>query len=347
MENPLRQDLEHILEHTAGIWEDLRGARLFITGGTGFFGCWLLESFAFACDRLQLETSATVLTRSAERFAAKAPHLAGHRAIRLWEGDVRSFAFPAGPFSHVIHAATESAAPQQPLAVLDTIAGGTRRALDFAVRAGAKRFLLTSSGAVYGAQPPELTHVPESYRGAPETTDPRSTYGESKRVSELLASIYYRERGLECGIARCFAFFGPYLPLDHSYAAGNFLGDVLAGGPVRISGDGTPYRSYLYAADLAIWLWTILLRGKAERPYNVGSPEAVTIRELAERMVAAVAPGMPVEAARQPVPGAPAPRYVPATERAQGELGLKAWIGLEEAVRRTYAWHRRHASAGR
>src|SRR5438445_518963 len=98
VDNPLHQDLEHVLHHTLPLWEELRGRRLFITGGTGFFGCWLLESFAWACDQLDLGAEAVVLTRRPEAFAGKVPHLAAHPAIRLSQGDVRSFAFPDGPF---------------------------------------------------------------------------------------------------------------------------------------------------------------------------------------------------------------------------------------------------------
>ena len=109
-----------------------------------------------------------------------------------------------------------------------------------------------------------------------------------------------------------------------------------------VKGDGTPYRSYLYAADLAIWLWTILLKGESCRPYNVGSEHQLTIGELA-RTVAATAPGTEIRIDKQPVPGAPALRYVPATRRAEEELGLRSWISLEEGVRRTHDWHARVA----
>src|SRR5579883_949281 len=108
MENPLSGDLDHVLNHTADLWDELRGRRIFITGGTGFFGCWLLESFAWANDKLGLDAQALVLTRNPQAFREKAPHLAHHRAIQLHPGYIRTFAFPEGCFSHVIHAATES-----------------------------------------------------------------------------------------------------------------------------------------------------------------------------------------------------------------------------------------------
>src|SRR5208283_3137026 len=150
-------------------------------------------------------------------FRAKAPHLASHPSIQLLAGDIRSFKFPTGAFSHVIHAATESSAnlnEENPLLLFETIVDGTRRALEFARHSGANSFLLTSSGAVYGRQPPDLTHVPEDYGGGPEATAPRWAYGEGKRAAEMLCALYAKQHGLRPRIARCFAFVGPYLPLD-------------------------------------------------------------------------------------------------------------------------------------
>jgi dTDP-glucose 4,6-dehydratase len=340
--NPLAADLDHVLAHTTGLWDELRDARLFITGGTGFFGCWLLESFAWANDRLNLGASALVLSRNPDGFRAKAPHLASHPAIRFHAGDIRTFAFPAGGFSHVIHAATEASAKlieENPLLMFDTIVEGTRRALEFARHCGANTFLLTSSGAVYGRQPPDLTHILEDYGGGPDLSQARWAYGEGKRAAEMLCALYARQHGLTPKIARCFAFVGPHLPLDIHFAIGNFIRDGLRGGPLQVKGNGTPFRSYLYAADLAVWLWMILLRGRALRPYNVGSETALTIRETARAVARAFDPPLEVTVARAPEPGKPAERYVPATRRAQAELGLRETVPLAEALQRTIAWH--------
>jgi len=341
--NPLAGDLDHILAHTGELWEDLRGGRLFITGGTGFFGCWLLESFAWANDALGLGAEALVLTRDPEAFAAKHPRLAAHPAIGFHQGDIRSFPFPDGAFSHVVHGATEAKASlnrDDPLGMIETITEGTRRTLEFAHQCGAGRFLLTSSGAVYGAQPSDMSHVPEEYIGAPDCARAGSAYGEGKRLAELFCAVYAEKHGLNVSIARGFAFVGPYLPLDSHFAVGNFLRDGLRGGPIRVGGDGTPFRSYLYAADLAIWLWTILLRGRPGRAYNVGSEESVTIAGVAQAVAAQFAPAPPVQIARAPTMGQAASRYVPSTARARTEMGLEVRVALGEALRRTIDWNR-------
>ena len=331
MAHPLAQDLDHVLAHTSEVWDALRGQKIFITGGTGFVGTWLVESLVWANERLNLNAQALLLTRSPGRVRVNNP------ALQVLKGDIRSFAYPESDFAFVIHAATEQGhAPSN----FELDIQGTRHVLEFARTHGTRWLLFTSSGAVYGRQPPELTHIPEDYPGAPSTVDLNSGYGQAKRASEFLCANYAQRFGFSAIIARLFAFAGPHLPLDLNFAIGNFVRDVLAGGPVRIAGDGTPYRSYLYAADLAIWLWTLLVRGESGRPYNVGSGEDLTIADLARTVVANTAPGIPIEIARQVVPGVPPSRYVPSVERARIELGLTPRIPLDEAIRRMYQWNR-------
>ena len=334
------EDLNHVLQHVSA-WENLRGARIFITGGTGFFGAWLLETFCHANEVLGLQAQATVLSRDPQRFLAKMPHLQNRAGLRFFTGDVKTLEpdiAGAENFSHVIHAATASgheAHALSPLETFDTILEGTRRVLRLAAQHKAQRFLLVSSGAVYGAQPRELSHLNEEYSGAPDSQDLRAAYGAGKRASEWLCHAYGEEYGGSTSVARGFAFVGPHLPLDAHFAIGNFLRDAQNGGKIQIQGDGTPLRSYLYAADLAVWLWEILLRGQNGRAYNVGSEHAVSILETAQIVADCFACKPQITVAQKATAGVLAPRYVPSTQRAQSELGLRERIDLPEALRRT------------
>jgi len=340
-QNLLSADLHHVLDYTRDLWEDLRDSHLFITGGTGFFGCWLLESFLFANQQLDLKASASVLTRRPDSAKQALPHLMLNPAITLIKGDVRNFEFPKGEYTHIIHAATDASAKlnnENPLLMLDTIIEGTRRTLDFSVQCKAEKFLLTSSGAVYGKQPADMTHIPENYAGAPDPLDPHSAYGIGKRTAEQLCSLYAKQYHVSPTIARCFAFVGPYLPLDIHFAVGNFIRDAINGVPIVIKGDGTPHRSYLYTTDLAIWLWTILLRGKAGQAYNVGSEESVSIAETAQRVAQSVNPNIQIKIKRISNPASSVEQYIPSTKRAQNELGLTQSVFLDEGIKRTIGY---------
>ena len=337
-----QEDLDFICSQTATLWPEVHGSRIFLTGGTGFFGCWLVESFLAANRKFRLNATITVLTRSSQAFHKKCPHLANDPALAFVEGDVRNFQFPEGEFPFVIHAATEANAKlnrEQPLEMLSTILDGTRRTLEFAAAHGTRKFLLTSSGAVYGRQPENLSHISEDYAGAPDPLQTDTAYANGKRTAELMCILYAKATPMELKIARCFAFVGPHLPLDAHFAIGNFIRDAMAGGPIHIGGDGTPMRSYLYASDLAIWLWTVLFRAPSGVAFNVGSAEAISIRQLAATVAEALDPAIEINVAREAIPGTPLLQYVPAVERARTQLQLQANISLHEAIRRTAAWH--------
>ncbi|MCS3801736.1 NAD-dependent epimerase/dehydratase family protein [Niastella sp. OAS944] len=341
-ESIITADLQYITDHTGHLWPLLKGKTVFVTGGTGFFGIWLLKSFLFANARLQLQAKLVILTRSADSFLSKFPELKDQKELQFIVGDVRSFEFPPMEVHYIIHAASETNINlhiEKPLEMLDIIVQGTRHVLDFAAYCKAKAVLFTSSGAVYGKQPSDISHLEETFNGAPQTHDAGATYAEGKRMAELLSSLYHKQYNLDVKIARCFAFVGPYLPLDGSFAIGNFIKNVIEQNDILIKGDGTPVRSYLYAADLCIWLWTILLKGKIACPYNVGSDDAHSLRDIAALVAEHGNNSVHVQHGNTAsLTGTN--RYVPSIEKAKNELGLEVGITLEKAIQQTVEFYR-------
>jgi len=324
-------DFAGFIRALAPIRSRLDGARIFMTGGTGFIGRWMLEVLLGSGTDVKV----TLLSRNPAAFAERAPHIA--ERCRFVTGEVGTFDRPIGSFTHVVHGAADASAElnaADPLRMFETIVAGTRRVLNFATDCGAHRVLFMSSGAVYGAQPWDVTHVAEDWRGAPDPHDRGSAYGEGKRAAETLCAIYARQFGLDVVTARIFALLGPLLPLGIHFAAGNFIRDALAGRPIRVESAGSAVRSYLYAGDLAIWLWTMLVAARPGAVFNVGSEEAVTIAELAHR-TARILGGPGVEVLGQADPGWNPGRYVPSTAAIRAELGLSPTVSLDEAIRRT------------
>jgi len=327
-------DLEHVLAHAAPDLQAFDGARLFLTGGTGFTGRWLLESWCRARREGLLGGELLVLSRNPGPWVEALDPCPG---LRFLEGDQATFPFPEGSVDGVIHAALEQGASE---GVLQANLEGCRRALALARERGSRRFLLLSSGAVYGPQPPELLGLPETWPLEAEAQDALEPYRRTKRLQESLCQEAPWALDRACVVARGFTFHGPGLPLDRHFAVGDFLLDALGGGPIRVLGDGRPIRSYLYGADMAIGLWAMVARGAHGRVYNLGSPQGISIAELATTVRQAIDPVLALRVALGPVGDQLPPRYVPDASRAAGELGVKPRIPLEEGLRRTAAWLR-------
>jgi dTDP-glucose 4,6-dehydratase len=275
----------------------------------------------------------------------------GLSGVEIVHGDIRTLDFKdlarqqpdIGRLDAVVHTAiavNAATIAENPIPTLDTAVDGTRRVLGVARDGRARRFLFLSSGAVYGRPAEGITQIAESYRGGPDSTDPMAVYAEGKRIGEMMCACTTRAHGLETVMARGFAFVGPHLPVDRHFAIGNFIRDALRGGPVVVSGDGTPIRSYQYAADMAIWLWALLVRGASGRAYNVGASREISVGDLA-RLVAAIADnGSAVDVQGTPMESAIPDRYVPDVRLATDTLGVEETVTLEEAIVRTIRWHR-------
>jgi nucleoside-diphosphate-sugar epimerase len=341
-----QDDLDLVLSLTPEFWARFGGARFFMTGGTGFVGAWLLQVIQRANDKLNSRIELVVLTRDPVLARQQAPHVFNRPDTTLVGGDVSNFTAPVGKLDLCLHAATDVGdrlKAGDPLRVFDSIVLGTRRMLDLAGANGASRFLLTSSGAVYGPQPVDLERMAETYSGAPNPLQISAAYGNGKRAAEWLACAYARhasQAGFEMSIARIFALIGPGLPLNGPFAAGNFVRDVLAGKAISVQGDGRPVRSYLYMADLCVWLLRILGSGATGQAYNVGSETSVSIATLARQVVDAAGVDVPIHLQIPATSDALPPRYVPDTCKARQELRLAEYTPLNPALLKTVQWSR-------
>lgn len=315
----------------AGLQQSLAGRRLLLTGGTGFFGLWLL-ALLHQFNRKGAGIEVLVVSRNPGRFLDAQPHYRDCAWLQWLACDVRQLREIPGPPPHlVLHAAADTSADAhtRPLEIFETIVGGARSIFDLALRSGAQRVLLTGSGAQYGALP-DGKGVPEDYPGACLSTSPGSAYGEAKRAQETLAAIYGKEHGLETVMTRCFAFAGAGLPLDGHFAIGNFVRDALHAEAIVLNSAGESVRSYLHGADLAAWLLFMLVNGKAGEAYNVGSGQAISIADLALRVGRRLAPHKPVRILGKPG-SANRSWYVPDVSKAEA-LGLAVWTDLDSCI---------------
>lgn len=320
------EDLIYIAENARPAFEKLRGKTILLTGTTGFFGTWVLESLCFANKTFELNVKLVALARDAKKWTEKFSHLLKTTEVKVISGDVTDFTLPEMELDHIIHLAS----PDQ-----NAIAPAMKQVLETARAMPQCSVLFSSSGAVYGVQ--NSTHVREQEYPLVLDTDRHHAYAKGKREAEELAQAYFERYGVETKIARCFCFSGPLLPQDSSYAFGNFIRDGLKQKTIQIAGDGSPLRSYMDAADLVVWLLQILVFGKALRPYNVGSEEEISIAELANKIGTAC--GVSVEIKTPRKEGAIPARYVPSTRRAREELGLKIGVSLEDSIKKTLLWH--------
>lgn len=347
----LPEDLSDLRAHFEKQLDCFENKSLLVTGATGFIGKWILIG-SYVINRLLEEHGKKpfrvfAISRSPERFLQSYPDFKQIQ-VQWIQGDVADLKTAESPgfVDYVIHGATDVISTQLPkdlLGVFQTCVTGTHNVLEMARKLKAKRFLLLSSGAVYGEPKGDTSLIGEDYRGRLDWYQARAAYAEGKRASETLAILESQTHGFELNIARGFAFVGPYLPLDTHFAIGNFIGHFLKNENIVIKGDGTAVRSYLYAVDMVVWIFQILTRGQNQASYNLGSDQGVSIKDLAQSVIKASEGRLSFQVLGTPAVGAAPSYYVPAVEKAK-ELNLKIGVGLDESIQRTIKWSRSRES---
>lgn len=310
-------------------------ATLLVIGGTGFFGKSILDLFQrgglspWHIDRV------IAMSRNAESLKVEAPILVTSH-VELLSADIATTDYlPQADF--VIHAASSSDARNylaRPMEERRNIQAGILNYSRLAkIFHSNSKILYVSSGAVYGTQPDCLEYISEDYSVLVPSDIPegKRDYACAKRDAEE-AIRQLGEDGFSVSIARCFAFIGPWLPLDQHFAIGNFIADGLAGRPINVKATHKVYRSYLYADDLVEWLMACVNQASSQcQVFNVGSDEAVLMGQLAQ--IVAHEFGHTVNI--PPVSEEKVDRYVPDISKIREKLGVVLKYDLPSSITAT------------
>ncbi len=304
--------------------------RTLVTGGAGFLGSHLCEYLlekgheVIAMDNLLTGTVANIEHLQCERF-------------KFIKHDVTEYIYLAGKVDYVLHFASP-ASPldylQLPIQTLKVGALGTHKALGLALSKSAT-FLIASTSEVYGD--PQVHPQNENYWGHVNPVGPRGVYDEAKRFAEAMTMAYHRYHNVDAKIVRIFNTYGPRMRPNDGRAIPAFIPQALKGEPITIFGDGSQTRSFCYVSDLVEGIYRLLVSDINE-PVNIGNPQEMTIRQLAERIIQLT--GSKSELVFKDLPVDDPKVRQPDISKASRQLGWEPVVSLDEGLKRTIEWFR-------
>ncbi len=353
------RDLADICRRLESEFSAMQGRTLFISGGAGFLGYYLVQS-VLHWNRTH-DGAAEIKVIAGDNYVRGVPDwlttLAEDPSLTVLRHDItRPLPDDLGPIDYVIHAAS-IASPiyyrKHPIETMDANVNGVRLLLE---RCRAQQvaghpisgFLYFSTSEIYGDPPRDQIPTPEDYRGNVSCTGPRACYDESKRFGETLCVNFARQYSMPIASARPFNNYGPGLKISDRRVVPDFARDLFAGKDLVLLSDGTPTRTFCYVADAIVGYYKILVRGRAGEAYNIGNeaPE-ISMLGLAERLAAGArqlfgydgkvvrnSSGDPDYLTDNPR------RRCPIIAKARQDLDFEPEVPLEEGLRRTLVWYR-------
>ena len=358
LEQLINSDLEDLIRKARPQFEELAGKRLWLTGGAGFLGYYLVLSIAHwnkaatPDKRIRL----TVLDNYIRGVPTWLESMKGDDIVLVKHDVTHPIPATIGDADYIIHAAS-IASPMYyrkfPLETIDANVNGLRYMLDYAAGRNSKQpgsfkgMLFFSTSEIYGDPSPDAIPTPETYRGLVSCTGPRACYDESKRLGETICVIYAQTRDVPVSIARPFNNYGPGLKITDGRVLPDFARDALAGRDIVMLSDGSPTRTFCYITDALAGYLRVLVNGRRGEPYNIGieTPE-ISMRELAERVqkVAGELWGYQGKVIHQPskeqayLTDNPN-RRCPIIEKARKEIGYAPEVDAETGIRRMLNWY--------
>ena len=281
-----KKDLEQIAASGFIPWDRLRGKTVFVTGATGLIGFTLVSALLYYSMTRSAGIRVLALARDVEKARSKfAPQLAEGCGLSFVPGDVENLPAIEQPVDYIIHGASPTASAffiKQPVETIMTAVAGTHNALDLAREKHSEGFIFLSSMEAYGAHQGDGP-LRESSPTYVVTVNVRNCYPLAKQLCENLCASYASEHGVQASSVRLAQTFGPGVPADDRRVFAQFARSVISRQNIVLQTPGESRHSYLYSADAASAILTVLLLGERGQVYNAANPATYcSIREMAE-----------------------------------------------------------------
>ena len=313
----------------------LKNTEILVTGGTGFFGKWIVKIITYLNDNLAFNIKLYLVARNNSSYINNI--VENRNDIFFIKNDIRNLREIPSTIEYIIHTAAtpdNSVHMSNPIEVMDIISNGTKQVLDLALGLdNIKKILNISSGQVYGTL--RSNKISEANVGILDTNSVNSIYPEAKRYSETLSFAYKSLYKLPIVQVRPFSFVGPYMGLEKPWAINNFIKDAIKFKKIRILGNGKPIRSYMYPTDMAWWILNMLVDSKNGVVYNLGSQEGISLEELAIKIKNKIGMEVNIEILNM---NDESSIFVPDESLVKNRLGLDIKVGIDEALDRTIDW---------
>lgn len=306
-------------------------ARYLITGGAGFIGSHLCESFLNqGHDVICMDNYSTGAEQNIAGFAA-------NRRFTFMDHNVSRYIEVQQPVDFVLHFASPASPVdylELPIPTLKVGSLGTHNALGLA-KAKSAVFLLASTSEVYGD--PLVRPQHEEYWGNVNPVGPRGVYDEAKRFAEAITMAYHRYHGLDTRIVRIFNTYGPRMRMQDGRVVPNFILQALKGEPLTVYGQGEQTRSFQYVDDLVAGIGR-LLESAEHYPVNIGNPHEMTVLQFAKKILELT--GSKSEIAYRPLPQDDPQVRQPDITRARTLLNWEPKVDLDEGLIKTIDYFR-------
>ena len=329
-------DIKFIIKKIKSVKNHLKKSKILIIGGTGFIGKWFLLVLNELNKKENYKISVFLLTRNEKKFRKKFPEFAKFDSISFIEGDLLNLKIPYKNFDYIIHAGSDlKVKNKNEENYFNELTIGTKKIFDLPNKNKNAKILFISSGAVYGPVTNTKPIKESDIMSSKFSTN--DIYSLGKTFAEIYAQLYTQLLGKKVIIARGFSFIGPFQQFDRGFAITDFIKMSVKNKNIFINNAENIYRSYLYIADLIVWLFIILINGKNGQAYNVGSNKEISLKNLSKKIVKITKSRSKIILKNNNSLNKKN-FYVPNTDLARKKLNLKVWTNLDQSIDKTVCW---------